>query len=252
MAYLRLEGVRVDFPLYELTGRSLKQRLMASGTGGRIGAEPTHGRSTVVRALTDVTLDLAHGDRVALVGHNGAGKTTLLRVLAGIYEPCAGRIEIDGQVAPLFDINLGMELEATGYDNILLRGLFLGLSKREIRRRAPEIAAFTELGEFLRLPLRMYSLGMRMRLGFAVSTAIDPDILLLDEGLSAGDAAFMAKANARLKEFWHKAAILVLASHSERLMREMCDQAVLLEQGRVLAVGPIDEVLARYRERTEA
>ncbi len=248
MAHIHLTNVHVSFPLYELTGRSLKKRLMASSTGGRIGAEPTAKRTTIVQALEGVTFHFEHGDRVALIGHNGAGKTTLLRVLAGIYEPAVGQVEIAGQVAPLFDIGLGMEMEATGYDNILLRGLYLGLTKREIKRQAHDIAEFTELGDFLNLPLRTYSLGMRMRLGFAVSTAIQPDILLLDEGLSAGDAAFMAKANARLKEFWNKAAIIVLASHSERLIRDMCEKAVLIEHGRVIASDTVDEVLAHYRQ----
>ncbi len=244
MAYIRLDQVHVSFPLYDVTGRSLKKHLMGVRTGGVIA----HGGCTMVQALNGVSFTVNHGDRLALVGHNGAGKTTLLRVLAGIYEPAYGSVKVEGTIAPLFDISLGMEMEATGYDNILLRGLYLGLSKHEIRQRAPEIAEFTELGEFLNLPLRTYSLGMRMRLGFAVSTAIEPDVLLLDEGLSAGDASFMAKANARLKEFWDKAAIIVLASHSEWLMREVCDKAILIEHGQVQYFGSVDEVLAVYQQ----
>lgn len=247
MAHARLDNVHVSFPLYEITGRSLKKRLMASHTGGRIDRQADAGRGTIVQALDGVTLSFEHGDRVAVVGHNGAGKTTLLRVLAGIYEPAVGSVDVDGNIAPLFDIALGMEMEATGYDNILLRGLYLGLNKREMRRRAPAIAEFTELGDFLNLPLRTYSLGMRMRLGFAVCTAIEPDILLLDEGLSAGDAAFMKKADARLREFWNKAAVIVFASHSERLIRQLCNKAVLIEHGRVQHAGPVDTVLEHYQ-----
>lgn len=252
MAHARLNQVHVSFPLYEVTGRSLKKRLMGSNTGGRIGARTDNGRGTLVQALDGVTLNFEHGDRVAVIGHNGAGKTTLLRVLAGIYEPSVGTVDVEGQIAPLFDIGLGMELEATGYDNILLRGLYLGLSKREMRKRAPEIAEFTELGDFLKLPLRTYSLGMRMRLGFAVCTAIEPDVLLLDEGLSAGDATFMKKADARLREFWDKAAVIVFASHSESLIRQLCNKAVLIEHGKVLDSGDVDAVLTRYQGDDQA
>jgi ABC-2 type transport system ATP-binding protein/lipopolysaccharide transport system ATP-binding protein len=248
MASIHLQDVQISFPLYELTGRSLKKRLVATTTGGRIGAEPISKRNTVIHALENITLHFQHGDRVALIGHNGAGKTTLLRVLAGIYEPACGTVDVQGHIAPLFDISLGMEMEATGYDNIILRGLYLGLTRRQIRQRVQEIAEFTELGDFLNLPLRTYSQGMRMRLGFAISTAIEPDILLLDEGLSAGDAAFMAKANERMQTFWNKAAIIVLASHSESLMRRMCNTAVLLKHGQVVVAGDIDHVLHCYQQ----
>jgi ABC-2 type transport system ATP-binding protein/lipopolysaccharide transport system ATP-binding protein len=184
---------------------------------------------------------------VGLVGHNGAGKTTLLRVLAGIYEPTIGKAKISGHAAPLFDVALGMDPESTGYENIVLRGLFLGLSKSEIDARVDEIAEFTELGSFLELPIRTYSAGMRMRLAFAVSTSIEPDILLLDEGIGAGDAAFLEKASRRLKEFTEKAAIIVLASHSEALITQMCDKAVLMEHGKILRVGETEDVLEHYR-----
>jgi ABC-2 type transport system ATP-binding protein/lipopolysaccharide transport system ATP-binding protein len=203
----------------------------------------------VVQALEDVTLHFQHGDRVGLVGHNGAGKTTLLRVLAGIYEPGSGTVRVEGHVAPLFDISLGMDTESNGYENIVLRGLFLGMSRAEIKVRMDEIAEFTELGSFLELPIRTYSAGMRMRLAFAVSTAIQPDILLLDEGIGAGDAAFLEKANRRLQAFTDKAAIIVLASHSEHLVSQLCRTSVLLEHGRVVDVGKTDEILVLYRER---
>lgn len=252
MAHIRLKDVHISFPLYELAGRSLKTRLISGTTGGLIGSSSETGGGTVVQALEGVTFDFEHGDRVALIGHNGAGKTTLLRVLAGIYEPAQGVVDVQGQVAPLFDIGLGMNTEATGYENILLRGLYLGLSKKEIRKRAPQIAEFTELGEFLELPLRTYSLGMRMRLGFAVCTEIEPDILLLDEGLSAGDAAFLEKANARLRGFWDKAAVIVFASHSETMIRNLCSKAILIEHGRVIQTGDVETVLNAYKARNPA
>jgi ABC-2 type transport system ATP-binding protein/lipopolysaccharide transport system ATP-binding protein len=244
MAYIELRQVSVVFPIYNAASRSLKKSLIHGSTGGRIGSDSEH--ASVVLALDGVTLSFEHGDRVGLVGHNGAGKTTLLRALAGIYEPGAGTIEIEGHVAPLFDISLGMDAEATGYDNIFLRGLFLGMSRREVREKLDEIASFTELGEFLNLPIRTYSAGMRMRLAFAVSTSIEPDILLLDEGIGAGDAAFLEKANRRLDEFTSKAGIIVLASHSEGLIRKMCDKAVLMERGRVLEFGDADAILKSY------
>ena len=244
MASIRLHRVSVSFPIYSAGSRSIRTRLMAAGSGGRIG---TDGAShVVVRGLKDVTAEIAHGDRVALIGRNGAGKTTLLRVMAGIYEPIAGTAIIEGKVAPLFDVGLGMDPESSGYENILLRGLYLGLSRAEIRAKADEIAAFTELGSFLNLPLRTYSAGMHTRLSFAVSTSIDPEILLLDEGVGAGDAAFLEKAKRRLDAVVARAGILVLASHAETLVRQLCTRAILLDQGGVVASGPIDEVLERY------
>lgn len=249
MASIELENVVVSFPVYDQSSRSLKKRLISATTGGRIESASETGKITVVQALDGVTLSLKHGDRVGLVGHNGAGKTTLLRVLSGIYEPTTGRAMIDGNAAPLFDVSLGMDPEGTGFENIVLRGLFLGLSRNEINARVDEIAGFTELGDFLELPLRTYSTGMRMRLAFAVSTSIEPDILLLDEGIGAGDAAFLDKAQRRLREFAEKAAIIVLASHSEMLIRQMCEKAVLMEHGRVLRIGTTEEILECYRGR---
>lgn len=251
MASIRLENVVVSFPVYDQGSRSLKKRIISATTGGRIESDAGSGKISVVQALDGVTLAFQHGDRVGLVGHNGAGKTTLLRVLAGIYEPTMGTATIDGNTAPLFDVALGMDPESTGYENILLRGLFLGLTHQEIEARVDEIAEFTELGNFLELPIRTYSAGMRMRLAFAVSTSIEPDILLLDEGIGAGDAAFLDKAQRRLREFAEKAAIIVLASHSESLIRQMCDKAVQMEHGRVVRVGETEEILKSYGSREQ-
>lgn len=245
MALIRLNHVSVSFPIYSAGSRSIRARLMAAGSGGRIGTDKAS--HVVVRGLHDVTVEIEHGDRVALIGRNGAGKTTMLRVMAGIYEPIAGAALIEGKVAPLFDVGLGMDPESSGYENILLRGLYLGLSRAEVRAKADEIAEFTELGSFLSLPLRTYSAGMQTRLSFAVSTSIDPEILLLDEGIGAGDAAFLQKARRRLDGFAARAGILVLASHSEKLVRQLCTRAILLDQGAIVAMGPLDEVLQRYR-----
>jgi ABC-type polysaccharide/polyol phosphate transport system ATPase subunit len=246
MASIRLDHVSVLFPIYNGTSRSLKNRLIAAGTGGRIGADGA--RHVVIQALNDVSADIMHGDRVALVGRNGAGKSTLLRVMAGIYEPVAGNVIVEGQVAPLFDVSLGMDPESSGYENIMLRGLYLGLSKAEIAIKFDEIADFTELGTFLEMPLRTYSAGMYARLAFAVSTCIEPEILLLDEGIGAGDEAFLEKARHHLDAFVQRAGILVLASHSEQLIQQFCSKAILLDQGRIIAVGPINEVFEKYRQ----
>jgi ABC-2 type transport system ATP-binding protein/lipopolysaccharide transport system ATP-binding protein len=245
LASIRLDHVSVSFPIYSAGSRSIRARLMAAGSGGRIGPDGTS--HVVVRGLEDVSMEIAHGERVALVGRNGAGKTTLLRVMAGIYEPVTGAVTIDGKVAPLFDVGLGMDPESSGYENILLRGLYLGLSKAQIKAKADEIADFTELGSFLGLPLRTYSAGMQARLSFAVSTCIDPEILLLDEGIGAGDAAFLEKASHRLDAFVARAGILVLASHSEKLVRQLCTKAILLDRGGIVATGSVDDVLERYR-----
>jgi len=246
VASIDLKHVGVLFPIYDASSRSLKKRLIGGAAGGKVEERKAH-EPTVVRALTDISMHIEHGDRIGLVGHNGAGKTTLLRVLAGVYEPTEGTVEVQGQTAPLFDISLGMDPESTGYENIMLRGLFLGMTRRQIDAKVDEIAAFTELGDFLGLPLRTYSSGMRMRLAFAVATSIHPDILLLDEGIGAGDASFMAKAKDRLDDFATRAAIIVLASHSEPLIRRMCTKAALLQQGRLVAFGPVADVMAQYQ-----
>jgi ABC-2 type transport system ATP-binding protein/lipopolysaccharide transport system ATP-binding protein len=156
-------------------------------------------------------------------------------------------VTVNGSTVPLFDISLGMDPESTGYENILLRGLYLGLSRSRIRARLDEIADFTELGDFLNLPIRTYSAGMRMRLAFAVSTSVAPDILLIDEGIGAGDAAFLQKASERLRLFTEQVSIIVLSSHSEDLIRKMCQKALLMEHGRVIGAGTTEEVLEQYR-----
>ena len=205
MAYLELCNVGLDLPIYDIQGRSLKKRLMRLGRRNEL-AEKSSG-VIVVNALAGINLRLDSGDRVGLIGHNGAGKSTLLRLLAGIYAPTSGSIEKQGKAVPLLDISLGMDENSTGYQNIRLRGLLLGMTNAEIRNKERDIAEFTGLGDSLDLPLRTYSSGMRMRLAFAVSTAIDADILLLDEVIGVGDASFQEKANARLHDLHNRAPV---------------------------------------------
>lgn len=244
MASIQLEGVVVDFSIRGVSAGSLKQTLIAASTGGRIGNVGS--RTVNVRALDGVTLRLNHGDRVALVGHNGAGKSTFLRVLAGIYEPTVGSACVQGRVVPLLSNSLGLETNNTGRQNIILRGLLLGMSKAEIEEKVEEIAEFTELGEFLEMPLSAYSAGMRARLAFAISTASNPEILLLDESIGAGDASFVEKAKERMNQFIARSSILVLASHSDELLRKLCTRALLFEKGKILMDGGVEDVLEIY------
>lgn len=246
MASIHLDRVSASFPIYSSNARSIRTRVMVATTGGRIGSDKRN--SVVVRALDNVTLNIEHGDRVGLVGKNGAGKSTLLRVMAGVYEPSSGTVERSGRVAPLFSDKLGMDGENTGYENIIMRGLFLGFTREEMQDKIPEIAEFTELGDFLNMPTHTYSAGMLMRLTFAVSTCIKPEILLMDEGIGAGDASFMKKAARRLEKLVESSGVLVLASHSESLLRRMCSKAVLLERGQVVHQGSLEDVLERYNE----
>ncbi|MCH7539344.1 MAG: ABC transporter ATP-binding protein [Proteobacteria bacterium] len=250
MAYLKLRNVDVDFPVYGVRGRRLlTSNLLRLPTGG-VMAVGSKDRVTV-SALRDITIDIEHGERLGLIGHNGAGKTTLLRVLAGIYHPTRGSIRHEGRVSPMFTITLGMEPDATGYENIRVSGLLRGMTRSEIEAAIPEIEEFTELGDYLALPVRTYSTGMFMRLAFGIATAKVPEILLLDEGLAAGDAAFAAKAKDRLHKFFSESSILVIASHSAEIIRDLCNRAALLEKGQIVFYGDVDEALECYSERAK-
>ena len=230
MVYISLKDVSVNFPIYGAGSASLKKTLAASVTGGRFGKETG---VAVVQALSNITLELKSGDRLGLVGHNGAGKSTLLRALAGVYDPSSGRFERQGTVSSLIDPALGIEPDATGIENIMLRGLVMGMSKRQIDRLTPEICEFSGLGQYVNMPVRTYSTGMLMRLAFSISTSIQADILLMDEWLSVGDADFTAKAEQRMKDVVAKSGILVLASHSPELIARECNRIVRLEHGRL-------------------
>jgi ABC-type polysaccharide/polyol phosphate transport system ATPase subunit len=245
VSFLRLRGVSVEFPIYQGSSRSLKKVLLATSTRGNLGRD---GADRInVRALSDVSLEIADGERCGLIGLNGAGKTTLLKVLAGVYEPTRGKFLSAGRVSSLLDINVGLNGDATGRENIVLRGMYMGIHPRDMRARAAEVAAFTELADYLDMPVRTYSAGMMIRLAFAISTCIPPDILIMDEWLSAGDAQFLEKAERRIEEFVRASSILVIASHSLELIQRWCNRGILLHQGRVLATGPIDEVVEAYR-----
>lgn len=231
MAYISLKNVSLGFPIYGASATSIKKTLAASVTGGRVGRDTG---VTVVQALSEINIELRAGDRVGLLGHNGAGKSTLLRLLAGVYDPTSGRYERRGTVASLIDPSMGIERDATGVENIMLRGLTMGMNRREIEGITAEVCEFSGLGDYVRMPVRTYSTGMMMRLAFAICTSMHADILLMDEWLSVGDAEFKAKAEIRMRDMVAKSGILVLASHSLQLLRKECNKFVHLEHGRVV------------------
>jgi ABC-type polysaccharide/polyol phosphate transport system ATPase subunit len=241
---LTLDNVSVSFPIYHGGSRSLKKSLLFRGSGGHLASDASH--RVVVEALRNVSTAIRAGDRVALVGSNGAGKTTLLRVMAGIYEPAVGTVKSRGRISPMFDIGLGIDPEISGYENIRMRGLILGMTPQKIEAQMQDIIDFTELGDYLDIPLRTYSSGMMTRLTFAVATCFAPEILLMDEWIMAGDASFISRARHRIDNFVAKASILVLASHSIDTCRQFCNKALWMDQGQVIAAGPVNEILEAY------
>lgn len=239
MAVISLKDINVEFNVKAEVDRSLKSTLLQF--------LKTH-RSTpkVIHALQAVSITIQEGERVGIIGANGAGKSTLLKVMARIYYPVAGETRIEGHVCPLFEFATGFEMEATGWDNIRTRSLLLGMSAEEIEQKIEEIARFTDLGEFLNFPVRTYSSGMLLRLAFATSTAVDPEILLLDEVMAAGDAAFQEKARKRMNGLLERAGIVVFASHSLSQLPAFCERTIWLDHGRIMFDGPSSEAIRAY------
>ena len=242
MTRILAENLCLDIPLQSAHGWSLRATAVRklTGIGGQLLGE---GGKSHVRALENVNFDLNTGDRLALMGHNGAGKTTLLRVIGGIIAPTSGSLKLSGSLMPMFDLSAGFDEESTGYENIMLRGLVEGLSREEIARRTPGIVEFSELGDYLDLPLRAYSSGMRLRLMFSIATAVAGDIILMDEWISVGDQPFQEKTQAKLLELTGNAGILVIASHDIATLRNVCNKAIVLEHGRVIRFGAFDDVV---------
>jgi lipopolysaccharide transport system ATP-binding protein len=246
-AHVEIEGVSVLFPLYHGSSRSLKKTVLAAASS-RLGQDTS--KRVVVQALRDVSFTLARGDRLGLIGGNGAGKTTLLRTLAGIYEPVVGRVRVCGSLHALLDPNLGMNPELTGRENIRLRGRYIGMTRPQVKRLEDDVQSFAELGDFIEMPVRIYSAGMVVRLGFALATAIRPQILLMDEWFLAGDASFVERARVRLEDMVRGADILVLSTHSEEAILDWCNRVMWLDQGRIMGDGPAAEIVADYRAAT--
>jgi ABC-2 type transport system ATP-binding protein/lipopolysaccharide transport system ATP-binding protein len=249
MSSIEVSHAHLDYPLVGMGSRSFKTRLLGAATGGLISSGDA---VPVVKALRDISLFVKEGDRLGLVGHNGAGKSTLLKLFAGIYQPTVGSVKTKGRIVSTLNISLGMEPEATGIENIVIRGLLLGMKRTEINKKLDEIAAFTELGNYLNMPVRMYSSGMATRLAFATVTAMDSDILLMDEVIGTGDVAFLDKAEKRLNEFMNRNKIIVIASHHESVINKFCNKALLLEHGQILAEGTPEAVISAYHGRALA
>jgi lipopolysaccharide transport system ATP-binding protein len=244
MAAIEFKNVCVDFPIYNANSRSLKKRLMQVATGGQLGSDQ-QGR-VVVRALEDLSFSLKDGDRIGLLGHNGAGKSTLLRLLCGVYEPSSGSAHIKGVIGSLIDISLGIDPESTGRENIYFRGGLLGMTRAEISKQIDDIIEFSELGNFVDMPVRTYSSGMHLRLAFSVSTILRPEILLMDEWLSVGDEGFKHKAELRMTELVQSTNILVIASHSRKAILQTCNRAIWLEHGKIRMDSDVDTVVTNY------
>jgi ABC-type polysaccharide/polyol phosphate transport system ATPase subunit len=246
MAHITLDRAGMTFRIRQRYQITLKEYVLRGLY--RRSANPWK----VVKALEDVSLELCDGDRLGVIGANGAGKSTLLRLLAGIYAPTAGSRVALGRISSLFELTLGFEMEATGWKNIFYRGYLLGESPRTLKAKVQEIAEFSELGDFLDLPVRCYSSGMLVRLAFAIATAVEPEILLIDEVLSAGDLAFQAKAQERMRDMMDRAKIMVVVSHDLARLPQLCEQAIWLDHGRVRQTGPVEEVIAAYTDHVRS
>ncbi len=244
MSTISLSQVSLDFPIYGANTLSLKKSLISLITGRSV--QQQENSVHFIRALENVCLELSSGDTLALIGHNGAGKSTLLRVLSKIYTPSMGKVNVQGRISSLLDLNLGINSESTGYENILLSGLLRGMSRNDINAKKKGIAEFSELEDYLALPVRTYSSGMQLRLAFSIATSFSPEILLLDEVMGVGDASFMQKSRQRLSELVAQSDIVVFSSHSTELVRNFCKKALWLEKGHVKAFGLVDDVLKSY------
>ena len=245
MAAVALKNVTVQIPIYDVGGSSLRKVILSKTVGGRFERSGSH---LVVDALKDVSFEAHDGDRIALVGNNGSGKSTLLRVLSDVYPATAGTVQVVGEVSPMFDAMLGMSMDATGMENIWICGRLWGLSQTQIKDSLDDISEFTELGDYLNVPVRTYSTGMMLRLAFAIATVRDPEILLLDEVVGVGDSSFFEKAFNRLQGIIRRSQILFLASHADDILRKVCNKAIWLDHGNLVQYGEFEKVIAAYRQ----
>jgi homopolymeric O-antigen transport system ATP-binding protein len=246
MSSIQLNNVTIDFPIYNVSARSLKKNFLRVAIGGKVSRDSNE--RIIVRSLNNINLSLENGDRLGIIGHNGAGKSTLLKLLANIYEPTNGDMVITGKVSPMLGLMHGIEGEFSGYENIVQRGIIMGLSRKEIKPQVNAIIELTGLGDYIHMPVRTYSSGMMVRLAFAISTCINPEILLIDEVFGAGDAAFMDKAKQKMLDLLQQSSIVVLASHSDDLIKEFCNKALLLEGGSIKYIGDVNKTIELYRQ----
>ncbi len=230
MSVISAKNITIEFPIFGVNSRSLKTSIVKSVTGGKILKENS---LVSIKAIDDVSFSFAPGDRIGLLGHNGSGKTTLLRAIAGVYLPSKGSLKVEGKVSSLLDIFLGMDMDATGYENIITRGLIMGKTINEMKMLVDEIVDFSGIGNFLYMPMRTYSSGMAVRLAFATSTCFDADIILMDEWLSVGDKNFKEKSVSRLTKFLNRAKVVIIASHEHKLIKKFANRIICLKHGRI-------------------
>lgn len=241
---IQIDNVTLDIPVIDAE-KSIRKSFFNYCVGGKFIHDPSKNQLKI-RALDNISLQIQEGDRIGLIGRNGSGKSSLLRVIAGIYQPTVGILTVQGKIAPLLNIAIGLEWDSSGIENISRVGLYLGMTKKEIHQKLEDIIAFSELGDFIKLPVRTYSNGMLTRLTFSIATALDPEILLIDEGFGMGDEHFTRHAKERLTNFYQKTNILVIATHAPTLIKEFCTKAALLDQGKLLTCGNVEEVLDIY------
>lgn len=244
MSSIILKNVSINYPVFGASEQSLKKTFINKGLGALLSRKKN--KTLYSNALNNICLTLSNGDRIGIIGSNGSGKSTLLKVLANIYKPTEGIIKHSGKISPIFDIHLGMNFDATGYENIFLRGMFMGYKKHEIITKIDSIIAFSDLDSYIHLPVNTYSDGMKLRLSFSVSTAFDAEILLMDESILAGDANFINKARIRLESFISNSNILALASHSEEIVKCFCNKTIWLHKGNIMKFGLTNEVFHDY------
>lgn len=247
---IEVANLTLDLPVMNVSARSIRKEVMNLAVGGRLLRKTND--KMVVRALTNVSFDVTDGERVGVVGHNGAGKTTLLRTVAGVYSPTRGSVTVTGSVSALFGAGIGLDPEATGLENIRLLGAFHGMTKSMMAALAPEIIEFCQLGAFIDMPVKTYSAGMVLRLAFAVATSFEPDVLILDEWLGAGDASFVKRAQKRVENFVGRARVVLLASHSDALISSFCSRVLWLESGEVRYFGEVEKWREMYAEYVAA
>lgn len=247
MSEITLKDITLEYPIYDYGPRMFTSKVLSLASAGAIDANDKY---NVVKGLDGINLTLKSGDRLGIIGGNGAGKTTMLKTMAGIYSPTSGELKTKGHITTLLSTGAGMDEEATGYQNIILCGLALGFRKKQVEARIKDIEEFCELGNFLSMPVKTYSAGMKLRLAFAVATSIEPEILLIDEGIGVGDAEFYDKAKKRVEYFVKKASILVIASHSDDLIKQFCNKAIYMAHGKIIYSGGVESAFEKRYEHT--
>jgi ABC-type polysaccharide/polyol phosphate transport system ATPase subunit len=248
--YIRVQNASLYYPILNSERASVRgwMRAIAGGADSGTPFFRDNGGHKLVRALDNLSFEISCGVRLGLLGSNGAGKSTLLKMIAGIYPPSAGKLDIGGTISSVLDLGVGMDSDATGRDNIVLTGYLRGFTRQESEAHSEDVIEFADIGSFIDMPVRTYSAGMTTRLAFALATTIVPDILLLDEIIAAGDAAFVNKSRLRMESVMERARILVFASHANNLIRAYCNKGLVMDKGRVVFFGDVDEAIAIHEK----